>query len=293
MDLFVTKSKVVTSNEFSKELDKLNLFGKDVLIYSRLLSFGRLKSVDAVNEIIAILLEHIGSNGTLIIPTYTLNSYADKKFDLRDSKIMSGVLGEYASKNNRFTRTIHPVYSNCVIGKNIEIYLQQNINTCFGKGSFFDLFSSQSESVVLMAGLNFNGPTLYHYYDQKYSAKGRFIKEFQMQMKLDNFNFNITFDSFVKDRQFYENRMNCLANFDALVDNLALVNRISIGDNFIHSISENHFHKVYSTALEVDQEYFLLSSNELWDLYYMKNQYNCNYGLIDKEKINLVNNILR
>jgi aminoglycoside N3'-acetyltransferase len=292
MDLFKSSKGIVTDQILSETISKLNLEGKDVLIYSRLLSFGRVININAVNNIINIFLEQIGSKGTLIIPTYTLNSYIEKKFDINHSKIMSGILGEVASKNKSFTRTIHPIYSNAIIGYNKKYYIKQNSNSCFGEGSFFDLFSKNENGIVLMAGLNFNGPTLYHYYDQKYNAKGRFVKEFNTEMTLGDFNFNITFNSFVKEKEFYKNRMNCLARFDALAYELNYVYNVELGDNFFHIISEKNFNTLYKTVLEIDQEYFLLSSEELWNTYYMKNEYNCMHGKIDPFKVSLIKSIL-
>jgi len=197
-----------------------------------------------------------------------------------------------ASKNKKFLRTIHPVYSNAIFGYNKEYYLRQNASTCFGEGSLFNLFSNEENSVVLMAGLNFNGPTLYHYYDQKYSAKGRFIKEFSFEMKLDPYSFNILFDSYVKDREFYNNKMNCLAMFDALANELRMVHSQQLGDNFIHMIKESDFHQLYKAVLEIDQQYFLMSSEQLWDTYYMKNKYDCMHGKNDPIKTSLVKRYL-
>ena len=293
MDIFKTSNGIVNENIFSNAISKLNLEGKEVLIYSRLLSFGRITNINAINKIIDLLIEHIGPNGTLIIPTYTLNSYSEKKFDIIHSKIMSGILGEVASKNINFSRTIHPVYSNAIFGYNKEYYLKQNANTCFGEGSFFDLFSKKENSVVLMAGLNFNGPTLYHYYDQKYNAKGRFVKEFHTEILINDFKFNMTFNSFVKDKDFYKDKMNCLARFDALAYQLNLVSKFELGDNFFHIISEKNFQILYKAVLNVDQEYFLISSEELWDTYYMKNQFDCMHGKISLEKVNLIKDILK
>jgi aminoglycoside 3-N-acetyltransferase len=288
MDLFNSSEVIVTKSILSEKLSELNLEGKDVLIYSRLLSFGRVKNLNAINCFIDLLVEHIGSKGTLIIPTYTLNSYSEKFFNINSSKIMSGILGEIASKNKNFTRTVHPIYSNAILGRNKDFYLKQSATTCFGEGSFFDLFSKNENSIVLMAGLNFNGPTLYHYYDQKYRALGRFVKEFNMEMNLDGHIFDMTFNSYVKDREFYKNKMNCLARFDALANELKMVRSVILGDNYFHMISERNFNTLYKAVLEVDQDYFLLSSEELWDTYYMKNKYNCMHGKIDSFKVSLI-----
>ena len=54
MDIFKTSKGIVDEIIFSDAISKLNLEGKDVLIYSRLLSFGRITSINAINKIIDI-----------------------------------------------------------------------------------------------------------------------------------------------------------------------------------------------------------------------------------------------
>ena len=187
VDLFKSKTGIVTSSQIELCFDELQLKGKNVLVYSRLLGIGRFLGKTAVEEFINILKKSIGEEGTLIIPTYTLNTYKQpREFDIEKSKIMSGVLGDIANISNDFKRTIHPVYSNCISGRFEDELLDQNVTTCFGPGSFFDLFSKLENAYVLMIGLNFNGPTLYHYYEQKFGAKGRFLKYFDVRIKILN-----------------------------------------------------------------------------------------------------------
>ena len=280
---------LVTSSDLSESLKELNLKGKNVLIYSRLLSFGRFLGKSAITEFLEIIKNEIGSEGTLIIPTYTLNSYKEPRvFDVDKSVVMSGILGEIASSDPDFSRSIHPVYSNSIWGKYTEYLLSQDATTCFGENSFFDKFSSLDNAYVLMLGLNFNGPTLYHYYDQKFSAPGRFLKKFDITMRLGENSFNIKFESFVKDHTFYAQRMNCLARFDALAEELEVVDRQALGDNFMHGILEKDFQQLYKSALETDQNYFLLSSENDWEDYYMKNNFQLFHGTLEKDLVKKV-----
>lgn len=285
--LFKASNGTITNSNFQDHIDKFDLEGKDVLIYSRLLSFGRLLGKNAVESILSILKKAVGEKGTLIIPTYTLNTYEPPRvFNEIKSRVMSGVLGEFATSDKDFTRTIHPVYSNAIYGNNKQYYKMQNESTCFGEGSFFDLFSKTKNGVVLMLGLNFNGPTLYHYYDQKFNAKGRFIKFFEAKIQLEEKEYILNFDSFVKDKKFYKDKMNCLAMFDAVVNNLGLTENACIGDGMSSKITENNFKLLYKTALEVDQEYFLISTENAWTEYYMKNNFRLFYGSVSDEKLN-------
>ena len=283
MNLFKSKTGIVSSSEFSNSLQILNLVGKNVIIYSRLLSLGRFFGKEAVIEFLEIILKHIGPEGTIIIPTYTLGCYKEPRIhDITQSVIMSGILGEVASKHVDFVRTVHPVYSNAISGKNTEFLLNQDATTCFGKDSLFDLFSKLENAYVMMIGLNFNGPTLYHYYDQKYNAAGRFVKYFPIKIKLGEYCFSMSFNSYVKDHDFYAEQMNCLGRFDALAEEFNLVKRVAIGDDWIHMISETDFQNLYNSVLQVDQNYFLMASNKDWEEYYMKNRFSVFHGSIDE-----------
>lgn len=224
----------ITDSFLNYGLSKLNLIGKDVLVYSSLLNIGKPYNKESIEIILEELKNAVGSYGTLIIPTYTLNSYQyPYTFDIKNSKIMSGALAQIAVKDKDFTRTVHPIYSNSVYGYNKELYLKQSLSTCFGEDSFFDIFSKKESSVVLMFGLNFNGCTIYHYFDQKYNSKGRFIKKFKVKMKLENHFFSLSFDSYVKNQEFFNDKTNCLARFDSALTYLKVYDKISFGDSYI------------------------------------------------------------
>jgi aminoglycoside N3'-acetyltransferase len=289
VNLFKDRNGIVTADQFSQQLEALQLNGKNVIVYSRLLSLGRFLGKEAVSEFLNILKKHVGAEGTLSIPTYTLNSYKEPRlFDNRKSKIMSGVLGDIAATDPDFKRTIHPVYSNCVYGKHTQDLMAQDATTCFGNQSFFELFSQIENSYVMMIGLNFNGPTLYHYYDQKYNAPGRIVKDFYIRMNVDEHSFGMHFNSYVKDYTFYDNKMNCLAKFDALAESFGFTDRIAVGDDFIHGITEKRFQSLYQAALEVGQEYFLLSSNDDWEEYFMKNNFRFLHNTVEESMIGKV-----
>jgi len=286
MNLFKSGNGIVTSEIFSDYLLQLDLKGKNMLVYSRLLSLGRFYGKDSIIEFIKIIRKHIGEEGTLAIASYTLNSYKEPRlFDFDESKIMSGILGEVAAKLPEFRRTVHPIYSNCIWGKHTDELFKQNITTCFGENSFFDIFSKLENAYILMIGLNLNGPSLTHYYEQKYNASGRFLKYFDIKIKLGHHSFISRFDSFVKDYDFYNKKAHCLARFDALAEIFGIIKHFSIGDGHMHMISESDFQLFYKAAIHVDQEYFLMGSEEEWNEYYWRNKFDMYYNILCPERI--------
>ena len=79
LDIIKTDKGFITDESLENKIFNLDLDGKDVLVYSRLLSFGRLLGLKAVNSIISILKSAVGKKGTLIFPTYTLSSYEEPR----------------------------------------------------------------------------------------------------------------------------------------------------------------------------------------------------------------------
>ena len=79
LDIIKTDKGFITDKEFENKIFNLDIDGKDVIVYSRLLSFGRLLGIKAVNSIISILKSAVGKKGILIFPTYTLGSYDEPR----------------------------------------------------------------------------------------------------------------------------------------------------------------------------------------------------------------------
>lgn len=288
-ELFLTKSgELISRITFEKTLKRFSLTGKCVLVYSRLISFGRLTGKRAVEEIIEVLQESVGREGTLCIPAYTFSAYNKEVFDSEKSKSTTGILGEVAREMRCFRRTIHPIYSTLVWGRHTDFLLEQSSTTCFGKNSFFDRFSSLPNAYILMLGLNFNGPTFYHYYDQRFHAPGRFIKEFEGHLVVEGKEVPITFDSYVKDYDFYRGRMNCMARFDAAATYFGVVERCPFGDDWIHGIHEIDYRNLYKACIAVAPEYFLFGSQEEWEEYYLKGKFTLMHNTLDTNMLLLL-----
>ena len=293
MDLFKTKEGVFTDSDFANSLSALNLKGVNLYLCSSLLSLGRPLSLKVPEKLIEVVIAQLGTEGTLTIPSYTFSGYNKEIFDSETSKCIVGTIGETARKMPGFTRTIHPIYSHAVVGKYAEKLNSQRIDTCFGKGSYFDIFCSIPNSVVLVLGSSLSALAFYHCYDQLFNASGRFIKKFTAKIKEGEEIREIEFDSFVKDYDnFYTGTlMNCLGRFDALATGLGLLKHIPFAGNYIHCIQENDFKRLYEACLKVDQKYFLCSTKEEWEVYYPKNNFTLFHGKLEKDRFQEIKKI--
>lgn len=289
--MFKGKSGNYGLEDFSDVLSAFPLEGKCVFCYSRLMSFGRINGAEAVNVLIDHLLERVGPEGTLAIPAYTFSGYKDETFDPETTPCRVGILGESARKRGDFSRTVHPVYATLCKGKRTEFLMTQDPTTCFGDGSFFELLTRIPESYLLLLGGPFSLQTLWHHYDQRFKAPGRFLKEFNAKMKTPNGVEEITFDAYVRDYDYYGDRINCLGPFDALVTELGLVDRAPFAYDWIHGIPEKTFRDLLEIVRDVDYDYFTITSMDEMKSYHLGNKFKHFHGALDPEKVERVRSL--
>jgi aminoglycoside 3-N-acetyltransferase len=288
MILFRSGSRTYTDADFASIIEQLSLEGRTVLLYSRLLSFGRVESVDAIERLVDVFSEAVGQKGTLCIPAYTFSAYRGEAFDARSAKSRVGVLGDIANSMPGFGRTVHPVYSTCCRGAHRDTLMTQSAATCFGPGSFFDLFAAAPRPYIVTMGTNLGAVTVAHYYDQLLGVPGRFLKKFAASITTDGEDSRIEFDSFVKDHEFYGDRMPCMGRLDALADEFSLIDRVACFDDWVHGIAEGDFGKLYRACAQVDPEYLLISSTDEFKDYYEKNNFRLFFGTVSDDRLQKV-----
>lgn len=138
------------------------------------------------NNLIDILKEKIGKNGTLLIPTFNWDFFQRKIFFPNKSPSHSGSLGNIALKRKDFLRSFNPIYSFAVTGKDKKKICDQKHNDCFslnspfgyliknkGKNLFIDYYFKDPKETL------FIGFPFHHVVEQAVKIKYRYIKEFE------------------------------------------------------------------------------------------------------------------
>jgi aminoglycoside 3-N-acetyltransferase len=102
---------------FTQELGLVS--GDTVFVHSAL---GELNLAVAPEQIIEILREVVGDDGTILFPTYPRQSAHDflksgEVFDVRRSASFTGLLTELARRHQDAVRSLHPTKSVCAIGR--------------------------------------------------------------------------------------------------------------------------------------------------------------------------------
>jgi len=155
------------------------------------------KKID-LNNFIDSLIEKVGKDGSIFIPTFNWDFCNGKGFHYLKSKSLTGALGNAALKRKDFKRTKNPIYSFMVAGKNKEEICELSHKSCFGLDSPFGyLIKHDAKQIFIDTKIGF---TLVHVAEENVSVPYRFKKEFKGLYIDDNNNrFEDTYFMYVRD----------------------------------------------------------------------------------------------
>ena len=85
----------------------------------------------------------IGSEGTLVMPTFTYSSFKENKFfDKNNSKSEVGLITETFRNLENVVRSSNPVFSVAATGKLADVFENSTQTDCYGENTCFDLIFS-------------------------------------------------------------------------------------------------------------------------------------------------------
>ena len=90
-----------------------------------------------LNILIDGIIDIIGEDATLVLPTFNWSFCKGEPYDHYKTTCKTGTLGKLALKRNDFSRTLHPIYSFAVWGKDKEILCGMKNKSSFGPDSPF------------------------------------------------------------------------------------------------------------------------------------------------------------
>ena len=131
------------------------------------------------NKFLDSFIEAVGSDGTLLIPSYNWDFCKGIPFDYYNTQSKTGVLANEAMKRSDFKRTKHPLYSHIVYGKDKDYLCSLDYIDAFGADSIFAyLTNNNAKNVGIDVDLDGCFSTIY-YFEQKYGVPYRYIKYFK------------------------------------------------------------------------------------------------------------------
>ena len=89
------------------------------------------------SALIDVFQEAVGLDGTIMLPTFSFEFSKKRKYDVLNTKGMTGALGNIALGRKDFSRTRHPMHSFAVWGKDKDILVGMENKHSFGVDSPF------------------------------------------------------------------------------------------------------------------------------------------------------------
>ena len=175
--------KLKTYQKFIKIFKKIGIKKGDILYVASdllkiLVSFRKEKKELDLDIFINTLIKSVGSNGTILIPTYNWDFCKKKSFDIKNTKSECGALSNHSIKRKDFKRTKHPIYSFAVWGKYKNLLVNLKNRSAWSANSPFDfLFKKKAKNLFI--GIDYKEAfTMDHYFEQKVNVKYRYHKTF-------------------------------------------------------------------------------------------------------------------
>jgi len=130
------------------------------------------------NKIIDMLIEKIGTEGTLLFPTYNWDFCKGIEFNYKKTYSLSGALGNSALKRKDFIRTKNPIYSFAVTGKDQILLSKINHKSCFSLDSPFGyLIKNRGKNLFIDIDYK-SGFTFCHVAEESARVSYRYLKKF-------------------------------------------------------------------------------------------------------------------
>ena len=120
-----------------------------------------------LKELWEIIFTSFGKNKTYIFPTFTLNNHK-KYWSYNHTKSDTGILSEYFRTNISSIRTIHPVHSVSIFGKNSFKIPIRYCSSSFGKNSFWEWACNNKNVCNISLGLKLHGGATFCHYVEEY-----------------------------------------------------------------------------------------------------------------------------
>lgn len=122
-----------------------------IILHSSLRSVGR--TDHGAESVVEALLETIGTDGHLLVPTFTysLPVWNSEPFNLHKSKSRVGLITEYVRNRPGARRSFHPTHSVAVIGPEAETLIAGHIHCSpLGNSSPFDRMAERGAKILML-----------------------------------------------------------------------------------------------------------------------------------------------
>lgn len=126
------------------------------------------------------ILEIIGKNGAILVPTFTYNNFKNKKvFDNKNTISETGIFSEFVRIKKNSLRSNHPIFSVSSFGGKSEIFVRNNSLNSTGLGSPFDRLYHFDAKILHLNLELVKFCTYLHFIEEKNYVPYRYSKYFE------------------------------------------------------------------------------------------------------------------
>lgn len=167
----------LTSKQLLSDFQILGVKAGDTLLVHS--SYKSLGEVDGGPQtVIDSLLEALGEEGTLLMPTFNFDFCKGSDWDVRETPSQMGYMTNLARLDPRASRVFHPIYSFAVIGKHAEAFGNLRYKSSYGANSAFAKLR-KLEGKIMVIGLSYNDSmTFFHHIEELEGVDYRYLKDF-------------------------------------------------------------------------------------------------------------------
>ncbi|MBL26888.1 MAG: hypothetical protein CMM50_04965 [Rhodospirillaceae bacterium] len=154
---------VTTRDSFRQHLEALGIGrGARIAVHSRLTAFGEIEGGAAM--IADVLVETVGEDGTVVVPTYVLGAPADEIYDPTTTPSRKvGLLPEEIRQRPGARRSLCPIHNHAAIGAEAAVVERPDGRTSLGPGSDFEALHDAGFDLVLLGCRYQEGATYLHH----------------------------------------------------------------------------------------------------------------------------------
>jgi len=150
--------------------------GDTVLVHSSYKSLGGVEG--GPQTVIDALLEVLGDDGTLVMPTFNFDFCKGEPWDVRTTPSQMGAITNMVREHPDAKRVFHPIYSFATLGKHAAYLTEERYKSSYEKKSVFGKLRELGGKMMII-GLSYtNSMTFFHHVEELEGIDYRYMKAF-------------------------------------------------------------------------------------------------------------------
>jgi aminoglycoside 3-N-acetyltransferase len=243
--------------KFTKVLKNIGLKKNDIVfVHSDLTNLSFKKNFfETCEELYKSIIYIIGSESSLLVPTFTYQNFNDKKiFNKKLTFSETGLFPEFIRLKKNSQRTNHPLYSISGVGKNLDLIFKNINRNSTGKGSPFERMYKFDVKILHIDIKLVHACTFLHFVEEQMNVPYRYSKYYDYQIIDDNKKKILDFENYVRMTEFYKfPKQSSYVQRDLIKNKVIKLNKIE--KSFFSLVSSKKLYDFFCKRLTINPFY--------------------------------------